>query len=106
MKKKVTQELSKRTHIVYHSGWIKQCCQPLEKKKKKGNKNAKALKLHSAILLCPFSYDYYFLRSKQQTIDIFVISGSKSINKNLCFVFNSTLFEFLTFFSTAILTGS
>ena len=28
------------------------------------------------------------------------------VYKNPCFVFNSTLFEFLTAFSTAILTGS
>ena len=70
------------------------------------NKNAKALQLHSVILLCPISFDIFC------TEIMFRITNHTHIRdqqvktyEKRCFVFKFTSFEFLTVLLTAVLTG-
>ena len=78
----------------------------------RGNKNAKALRLHSVILLCAFFFfKSYFGRLflTEITINIknhgYIRDWQVKIYKNPWFVFDFTSLEFLTVFSTALLTG-
>ena len=73
-----------------------------------GNKNARALRLHLAILFRPFSFGRFFFTEImiKTTNHVQIRDQRVKIYKNPCFAFNSTLFEFLTAFLTVILNGS
>ena len=72
------------------------------------NKNAKALILHSVILLKNPIFDRYFSTEimVKTTNHAHIRDQRVKIYKNPCFVFDFTSLEFLTVFQTAILTGS
>jgi len=72
------------------------------------NKNAKALTLHSVILLCLLSFDIDLLTEIMVKTSNYghIRDQQVKIYKNSCFVLNFTFFEFLTVFSTAVLTES
>ena len=83
-------------------------CSLFTKNKQNKNKNAKALTLHSVILLKNPIFDRYFSTEimVKTTNHAHIRDQRVKIYKNPCFVFDFTSLEFLTFFSTAILTGS